>query len=123
MYSPMMASSSCSMMAYNLLDNPSNLKPINGIGSVFQTLEYSTPKITENFNPSITSGYAVVSRLGQIIYRNSNNPEEVMGSFFCLDIYQRLFNLQYPHPFKFKKRIQSSSPRSLLIKIRWNKEL
>lgn len=79
MYSPMMALSSCSMMAYKLMDDETSNSISNGIGSVFETLEYSTPKITENFNSSITSGYAVVSHLGQIIYRKSNNPEDVIG--------------------------------------------
>uniref|UniRef100_A0A915EIB2 Lipocalin domain-containing protein n=1 Tax=Ditylenchus dipsaci TaxID=166011 RepID=A0A915EIB2_9BILA len=75
MYSPLMSSTSCSMMSYTLL---SQSHAPHEVGSVFQTLEYSSPRLGEygHVRRALTSGYAMLTRQGQIVYRKSNSPEE-----------------------------------------------
>lgn len=58
-------------------------KTPNGIGSTFQTLEYSVPRLDDRLKKDasaiMSSGYAVVSRPGQLIYQKSNSPEDAIG--------------------------------------------
>ena len=87
MYSPMLASSGCQIFAYNLIER--SALP-DGVGSVFQTLQYSlpspstdltsTPILRENKKPSIVSGHATLRRPGQFSSRRSNSPEEIIGT-------------------------------------------
>lgn len=78
MHSPLMSTSSCSMMNYEMLSETPN-----GIGSTFQTLEYSVPLLDDRHKEGaaaiMSSGYAIVSRPGQLIYRKSNSPEDAIG--------------------------------------------
>lgn len=97
MYSPLVSSSpTCSVMSYELLSRSS---APSGIGSVFQTLQYSSPKRIPDpsaidlpdsatvlppplrQHPLLTSGYAIVSRPGQLMFKRSNSPEEIPGWF------------------------------------------
>ncbi|KAI1725875.1 LiPocalin-Related protein [Ditylenchus destructor] len=84
MYSPLMSTTSCSMMAYSMLtesDAP------YGVGSVFQTLEYSSPRLDQGLHVrhALSSGYAMVTRQGQILYRKSNTPEDIIVHVIHVD--------------------------------------
>jgi len=52
------------------------------IGSLFEIVKFSIPPI-KNLNnlqkPKIISGHAILSRSGQIILKNTNEPEEING--------------------------------------------
>lgn len=78
MYSPLVTLNSCSMMNYKMLTETPN-----GIGSTFQTIEYSMPQLNirlkKNLTAIMSSGYAMVSRPGQLIYHKSNSLEEDFG--------------------------------------------
>lgn len=51
--------------------------------SIFQTMQYSTPRIGDAYEtlrgPALNSGYAVVARPGQLIYRKSSMPDDIIG--------------------------------------------
>uniref|UniRef100_A0A914I8I4 Uncharacterized protein n=1 Tax=Globodera rostochiensis TaxID=31243 RepID=A0A914I8I4_GLORO len=95
MHSSLMSSSMCSMFFYEMLSRSSSPE---GVGSVFQTLQYSSPKRHTSTNPTngfrwgesvgtvpfstvqqpvLSSGYAIALRPGQIVFRPSKSPEEV----------------------------------------------
>jgi hypothetical protein len=99
MYSPLMSSKfSCTTLSYRMLNKTSSSSQPNSIGSIFQTLQISTPKqgqlageeypqldmpgtkgSTFDGLPQLSSGYAIVSRPGQMIFRKSNSLDEVIG--------------------------------------------
>ncbi|KAF7636199.1 hypothetical protein Mgra_00004458, partial [Meloidogyne graminicola] len=58
------------------------------IGSLFEIVKYSVPPINNNNNlnqkPKIISGHAILTKPGQIILKNINEPEEI--NFNILDI-------------------------------------
>src|SRR5262249_33339298 len=74
--------SMCHVVNYRMLTESS--MP-GGVGTVFQTVEYATPQLALYFTskddarPVFNSGYGVVSRAGQMIYRMSTWPEDMLG--------------------------------------------
>ncbi|KAL3093169.1 hypothetical protein niasHT_022619 [Heterodera trifolii] len=95
MHSPLMSSSMCTMFSYEMLSRSSSTE---GVGSVFQTLQFTSPKgnrttprdgfgnwhesigtmpMPMQQQPLLSSGYALMPRPGQIVFRRSNTPEEV----------------------------------------------
>ncbi|KAH7705995.1 CRE-LPR-5 protein [Aphelenchoides avenae] len=71
MHSPLMSSSACSMMNYDMLSL--DRSPHN-VGSVFQTVELSTNGAV-NADPTFASGYAMVAGPGHLVYHKLNQAE------------------------------------------------
>jgi lipocalin len=72
-YSPPLNPSGCSILSYKKLADVNN----GGIGSIFEIFEYTTDG-TPYSKPKITSGYAILKQAGELIYRTTNNQEDVL---------------------------------------------
>ncbi|CAD5220295.1 unnamed protein product [Bursaphelenchus xylophilus] len=73
-YSPPLSSTPCSMVTYKKMSdvNPQN----GGIGSLFEVFEYKTGGAPYS-KPTITSGFAILKEIGELIFRTTANKEDV----------------------------------------------
>ena len=84
--SPLLTTTKCTMVNYKMLGRTGHP---GGVGSLFQSVQLSQPKtvsepppiLTSPEGPQFSSGYGIVSRPGQMVFRRSNSPEEVIGEF------------------------------------------
>uniref|UniRef100_A0A183C972 Lipocalin domain-containing protein n=1 Tax=Globodera pallida TaxID=36090 RepID=A0A183C972_GLOPA len=72
MYSPPLAQSACSLVSYRKLADINN----GGIGSIFEVFEHTTDG-TPYSKPKITSGYAIIKQMGELIFRTTAHQEDV----------------------------------------------
>jgi len=73
LYSPPMSLGPCSMIVYNKLSEVGN----GGPGTMFNLFEYTTQG-TPKGQPLISSGYGMVRAPGEMIFRTSSNPNDLM---------------------------------------------
>ncbi|CAD6193027.1 unnamed protein product [Caenorhabditis auriculariae] len=71
-YSPPLSTGPCSMVAYKKLSDVGN----GGVGSIFEVFQYTTDG-TPYGKPVISSGYSIVKSPGELIYRTTNNQDDV----------------------------------------------
>ena len=62
------------MVAYKKLSDVNN----GGSGSIFEVFEYTTDG-TPYGKPKISSGYAIIKSPGELLYRTTNNQDDVNG--------------------------------------------
>ncbi|PAV69148.1 hypothetical protein WR25_20582 [Diploscapter pachys] len=72
LYTPPLSSGPCSMVAYKKLSDVNN----GGSGSIFEVFEYTTDG-TPYGKPKISSGYAIIKSPGELLYRTTNNQDDV----------------------------------------------
>ncbi|KAH7732025.1 CRE-LPR-5 protein [Aphelenchoides avenae] len=71
-YSPVVSASPCSIVSYKKLADINN----GGIGSIFEIFEYTSDG-TPYSKPKITSGYAILKQMGELIFRTTAHQEDV----------------------------------------------
>lgn len=87
-FSPPLSQSACSVVSYKKLADVNN----GGAGSIFEVFEYSTAG-TPYSKAKITSGYAIIKQMGELIFRTTAHQEDVQGT---LSIFANLmFKFQF----------------------------
>ncbi|KAI6200896.1 Calycin-like domain and Calycin domain-containing protein [Aphelenchoides besseyi] len=71
-YSPPLSQSACSVVSYKKLADVNN----GGSGSLFEVFEYTTDG-TPYSKAKITSGYAIIKQMGELIFRTTAHQEDV----------------------------------------------
>lgn len=75
-YSPPLSQTPCSLVSYKKV---SEIDAVNGnIGSIIEVFEYKTGGAPYS-KPKITSGYAILKEIGELIFRTTANQEDVTG--------------------------------------------
>ncbi|CAI4232140.1 unnamed protein product [Auanema sp. JU1783] len=72
-YSPPLSSGPCSMVGYKKLSSVND----GGVGSIFEIFEYTTDG-SQYAKPKISSGYAIIKSPGELIFRTTNNQDDVL---------------------------------------------
>ncbi|KAI6222375.1 Calycin-like domain and Calycin domain-containing protein [Aphelenchoides fujianensis] len=71
-YSPPLSQSACSVVSYKKLADVNN----GGSGSLFEVFEYTTDG-TPYSKAKITSGYAIIKQMGELIFRTTAHQDDV----------------------------------------------
>uniref|UniRef100_A0A1I7ZB72 Lipocln_cytosolic_FA-bd_dom domain-containing protein n=1 Tax=Steinernema glaseri TaxID=37863 RepID=A0A1I7ZB72_9BILA len=71
-YSPPLSPRPCSMVTYKKMADINN----GGVGTIFEIFQYATDG-TPYGKPDISSGYAIMKQQGELIFRTSNNQDDV----------------------------------------------